>query len=212
MPKNDGENLRAERSNFMVEHKFISSLDYTTQLIGDNDTRFSLVYVAKSGEPYSVTFDGDSMTDGNDGYDLAYIPTGASDSKVEFASDAVAAAVMAHVNGSGLAGYRGTYAPRNAFNSPWIRSLDLRITQDIQVMEGHKVIVYLDITNILNLIDDEKGIVQEYGNRSRQIELSGISADGKFQISGVDPDDSLYVYNENGQSAYQFNLGFKYQF
>ena len=79
-------------------------------------------------------------------------------------------------------------------------------------MEGHKVIVYLDITNILNLIDDEKGIVQEYGNRSRQIELSGISADGKFQISCVDPDDSLYVYNENGQSAYQFNLGFKYQF
>ncbi|MDC0072888.1 TonB-dependent receptor [Gammaproteobacteria bacterium] len=212
MPKHDGENLSAQRSNFMVEHKFISSLDYTTQLIGDNDTRFSLVYVAKSGEPYSVTFDGDSMTDGSDGYDLAYIPTGASDSKVEFASPAVAAAVMAHVNGSGLAGYRGTYAPRNAFNSPWIRSLDLRITQDIQVMEGHKVIVYLDITNILNLIDDEKGIVKEYGNRSRQIELSGISADGKFQISGVDPDDSLYVYNENGQSAYQFNLGFKYQF
>ena len=42
MPKNDGENITAQRSNFMVEHKFISSLDYTTQLIGDNDTRFSL--------------------------------------------------------------------------------------------------------------------------------------------------------------------------
>ena len=53
--RSDGENISAARSNFMVEHKFISSLDYTTQLIGNNDTRFSLVYVRKSGEPYSVT-------------------------------------------------------------------------------------------------------------------------------------------------------------
>ena len=41
----------------MVEHKFLATLDYTTQLIGSNDTRFSLVFVRKIGEPYSVTFD-----------------------------------------------------------------------------------------------------------------------------------------------------------
>ena len=102
----DGENINAARSNFMVEHKFISSLDYTTQLIGNNDTRFSLVYVRKSGEPYSVTFDGYDDAFANDrsdgGYDAAYIPTGASDPNVVFASSAVADAVMAHVNSSGL--------------------------------------------------------------------------------------------------------------
>mgnify|MGYP003314433608 CR=1 FL=1 len=37
------------------------------------------------------------------GYDAAYVPTGASDPNVVFASAAVADAVMAHVNGSGLA-------------------------------------------------------------------------------------------------------------
>jgi len=215
----DGENISAARSNFMVEHKFITTLDYTTQIFGNNDTRFSLVYVAKSGEPYSVTFDGYDDAFANDrsdgGYDAAYIPTGASDPNVVFASAAVAETVMSHVNGSGLAGYKGQIVPRNAFNSPWIRSLDMRITQDIQVMEGHKVILYLDITNLLNLIDDEKGIVREYSNRSRQIILdedNPYDSQGRFNIIGVDPDDGLFVYNQDGQSSYQWNLGFKYQF
>ena len=107
----DGENISAARSNFMVEHKFITTLDYTTQIFGNNDTRFSLVYVAKSGEPYSVTFDGYDDAFANDrsdgGYDAAYIPTGLSDPNVVFASTAVAETVMAHVNGSGLASYKG---------------------------------------------------------------------------------------------------------
>ena len=215
----DGENISAARSNFMVEHKFITTLDYTTQIFGNNDTRFSLVYVAKSGEPYSVTFDGYDDAFANDrsdgGYDAAYIPTGASDPNVVFASAAVAETVMAHINGSGLAGYKGQIVPRNAFNSPWIRSLDMRITQDIQVMEGHKVILYLDITNLLNLIDDDKGIVREYSNRSRQIILdedNPYDSQGRYNIIGVDPDDGLFVYNQDGQSSYQWNLGFKYQF
>ena len=161
----DGENITAQRSNFMVEHKLISTLDYTTQLFGENDTRFSLVYVRKSGEPYSVTFDGydDAFANsrGDGGYDAAYIPSGADDPNVVFSSAAVASAVMAHVNGTDLAAYKGQIAPRNAFNSPWISSLDLRITQDIDVGMG-KVILYLDVTNLLNLLDDDKGIVREY--------------------------------------------------
>ena len=215
----DGKNISAARSNFMVEHKFITSLDYTTQLIGENDTRFSLVYVRKSGEPYSVTFDGNEDAFANDrsdgGYDAAYIPTGASDPNVVFASSAVADAVMAHVNSSGLRSFKGSVVPRNAFNSPWNSSLDLRITQDIEVMEGHKVIVYLDITNLLNLIDDDKGIITEYSNRSRQIILDSdnpYDSAGRYNIVGVDPDDGLRVYNKDGQSSYQWNLGFKYQF
>ena len=60
-----------------------------------------------------------------------------------------------------LRGYKGTYAARNAFNSPWYSRLDLRITQDINVFKDHKVIVYLDLLNLLNLIDDEKGVVKE---------------------------------------------------
>ena len=182
----------------------------------------------KSGEPYSVTFDGNedafanARSDG--GYDAAYIPSGVNDPNVNFvkkvdgvlvADAAVASAVMAHVNGSGLSSYKGGIVPRNAFNSPWLSSLDLRITQDINLMGDHKAIVYLDITNVLNLIDDDKGIVREYSNRSRQIILdedNPYDSQGRYNIVGVDPDDGLFVYNRDGQSSYQWNLGFKYQF
>ena len=215
----DGENVDAARTNFMVEHKFMATLDYTAQLFGSNDTRFSMVFIRKSGEPYSVSFDepGYNSVTGNSrfyaDYALAYVPTGASDPNVSFTSASVAEAVMAHVNSTGLRGYKGTYAPRNAFNSPWYSRLDLRITQDINVFKDHKVIVYLDLLNLLNLIDDDKGIVKEYSyNNSRQIIVDGVTSDGKFIIKGVDPDDNLWIQNRDGQSAWNINLGFKYQF
>ncbi len=215
----DGENMSAARSSFMVEHKFLATLDYTTQLIGENDTRFSLVFIRKSGEPYSVSFDepGYNSVTGNSrfyaDYSLAYVPTGASDPNVSFTSAAVAEAVMAHVNATGLSSYKGTFAPRNAFNSPWYSRLDLRITQDIRVYKDSKVIVYLDLLNLLNMIDDDKGIVKEYSyNNSRQIIVNGVTSTGQFIISGVDPDDNLWIQNRDGQSAWNVNLGFKYQF
>jgi hypothetical protein len=218
----DGENLEAARSSFMVEHKFLATLDYTAQLIGNNDTRFSLVFVRKSGEPYSVTYDESGYNAYNHGggqfyadYSLVYVPTSASDPKVSFSSAAAAAAVMDHVNSTGLSEYKGGIAPRNAFTSPWYSRLDLRITQNFNVMDDHKVIVYFDILNLLNYIDDEKGIVKEYNyNTSRQILTSGVTSDAspKYIYTGVDADDSLYIQNGDGQSDWQMNLGFKYQF
>ena len=119
---------------------------------------------------------------------------------------------MALVNSTALAAYKGTYAPRNAFDSPWLRRLDLRITQDINLFNDHKVVVYLDVLNLLNMIDDEQGIVKEYNyNASKQILVNG-STDGKFNISGTDPDDNFFVRNLDGQSAWSINLGFAYKF
>tara|TARA_B110000495_G_scaffold113841_1_gene98591 strand:- start:365 stop:3499 length:3135 start_codon:yes stop_codon:yes gene_type:complete len=219
----DGENLDAARSSFMVEHKFLATLDYTTQLIGENDTRFSLVFVRKSGEPYSVTYDESGYDAYNHqggqfyaDYSLVYVPTGASDPKVSFKDAAAATAVMNHVNNTGLSQYKGGIAPRNAFTSPYYSRLDLRITQDFKVMDGHKVTVYLDMLNLLNYIDDKKGLVKEYSfNNSRQILTSGVTSDTdqpKYILTGVDADDSLFIQNGDGQSAWQMNLGFRYQF
>ena len=118
------------------------------------------------------------------------------------------------IRDSDLAAYKGQIAPRNAFNSPWISSLDLRITQDIDVGMG-KVILYLDVTNLLNLLDDDKGIVREYSNRSRQIILdedNPYDSQGRFNIVGVDQDDRIKIKKKKGQSSYQWNLGFKYEF
>ncbi|MGA1511336.1 MAG: hypothetical protein ACO33C_05250, partial [Gammaproteobacteria bacterium] len=214
----DGVNLIDTPTNYMIDDKFLFTLDYTTQIIGNNDTRFSLVYVAKSGERYSVTYDepnGSVGGSGNfyNGYSLPYIPTGVTDPNVVFTSSAVADAVMDHINRTGLSGYKGTYAPRNAFQGPDYRRLDLRITQDLGLWRDHKLTIYLDVLNVLNLLDSDKGIVREYSfNTSQQITVDGTDSLGRYIISGVDPDDSLNVLNFDGQSVYQINLGFKYSF
>ena len=93
----DGENLSPRPSSYMIDEKWIFSLDYTAQIFGTNDTRFSFVYIDKSGENYSVTYDTGYNSVGGasyGGYDLAYIPVTASDPNVNFASAAVAQSVI----------------------------------------------------------------------------------------------------------------------
>jgi hypothetical protein len=221
--RGDGDPRSASLSQYNVEHKFLAVLDYTAKIFGNNDTRFSLLWSHSSGEPYSVTYDANNSITGARGfygdYDLAYIPTGADDSKVEFASAEVAADVMAYVNSSALAKYKGRIAPRNAFESPWITRMDLRITQDINLPEflpligENKAIIYLDVLNLGNLIDDKDGIVKEYSfNTSAAIQVSGVSADGKAIISGVTPEQGLFTNAGEGKSSYEVRLGFKYEF
>ena len=212
----DGENLSPRPSSFMIDEKWIFSLDYSAQIFGSNDTRFSFVYINKSGERYSVTYDTGYNSVGGasyGGYDLAYIPTGADDPNVNFASATVAQSVMRHINNSALQNHKGTYAPRNAFEGPGYERMDLRITQDINVWNDHKLIIYLDVLNLHNLLSDKKGIVKEFSfNNSRQIMVNGVDSNGRVNITGVDPDDSLQVLNFDGQSVWQVNLGFKYSF
>ena len=120
---------------------------------------------------------------------------------------------MAHINSTALAKYKGTYAPRNAFTNPSYDRLDIRITQEIPAFRDHKFIVYFDLLNVMNMLDDEDGRVFEYGyNNSRQIIVSGTDSEGRFLISGLDDDDSLYLQDGDGQSRWQLQMGLKYRF
>jgi hypothetical protein len=215
----DGENMNAARSSFMSDSKLIVGLEYRAQWWGDNETRISALYIRKDGEPYSISFDepGYNSVTGNSkfyaDYSLAYVPSGADDANVVFSSSSVANDVMAHINSTALAKYKGTYAPRNAFTNPDYDRLDIRITQEIPAFRDHKFIVYFDLLNVMNMLDDEDGRVFEYGyNNSRQILVSGTDSEGRFLISGVDDDDSLYLQDGDGQSRWQLQMGLKYRF
>ena len=215
----DGENMDAARSSFMSDSKLIVGLEYRAQWWGDNETRISALYIKKDGEPYSISFDepGYNSVTGNSkfyaDYSLAYVPSGADDANVVFSSASVATDVMAHINSTALAKYKGTYAPRNAFTNPDYDRLDIRITQEIPAFRDHKFIVYFDLLNVMNMLDDEDGRVFEYGyNNSRQILVSGTDSEGRFLISGVDDDDSLYLQDGDGQSRWQLQMGLKYRF
>tara|TARA_B100000925_G_scaffold92830_1_gene67459 strand:+ start:220 stop:3387 length:3168 start_codon:yes stop_codon:yes gene_type:complete len=215
-PRGYGEIVPAARSSFMNEHKFVLALSYTTQIIGDNDTTFSLLGIRKSGEPHSITFDGDSFNGrGRDGYDLAYIPTGADDPNVVFSSGQVAQDVMNFVNSKGcISKYAGQIIPRNTCDNPWQGRIDLRITQEIALGDkGHKLVGYLDVQNLYNLLSNSHGWAQEVNyNVSRAIIVDGADDSGRYEISGVDTDDSYFFSTANGQSMWQINFGLAYRF
>ena len=215
-PRGYGELVPAARSSFMNEHKFVLALSYTTQIIGDNDTTFSLLGIRKSGEPHSITFDGDSFNGrGRDGYDLAYIPTGADDPNVVFSSGQVAQDVMNFVNSKGcISKYAGQIIPRNTCDNPWQGRIDLRITQEIALGDkGHKLVGYLDVQNLYNLLSNSHGWAQEVNyNVSRAIIVDGADDSGRYEISGVDTDDSYFFSTANGQSMWQINFGLAYRF
>ena len=131
-----------------------------------------------------------------------------------FTDAAAGAAVMDHINSGPLAQYKGTYAPRNAFTTPGYSRLDVRLTQELpSPMDGHKFIFFLDLLNVLNMLDDEDGHVYEYNyNNSRQILVNGTDDQGRFIIRGVDDDDSYFIRDNSGQSRWQIQMGLKYQF
>ena len=220
MPRYDGENLPAARSNWMAEHKFVSSIDFKADWFGDNESRISLVFVRKSGEPYSVMYDdvGYNAINGGAFYSdnaLAYIPSSADDPAVAFSSPEAAATVMTYINNSELSEYKGQVAPRNAFTSRWFSRLDLRLTQEINIpnLDGHKAKIFFDIQNLLNMLDDENGQVWEYSyNNSRKIINGGVNDDGQVIITGVDTDDNWSYRNNDRQSVWQVKLGLKYEF
>ena len=223
----DTENLTLGRSDNMVEHKLVAGLDYTTQLIGNNDTRFSLIFIRKSGEPYSAVYDWGAWnglsTYDNDytvhygSMDSVYVPTSATDSNVAFSSDAVATEVMDYVNSNKcLSGAKGTILARNACTQPWQSRMDLRITQDFAYGSG-KFVVYFDIVNLLNFLDDEKGVIRDYGygNTSEVFSSNSVDETGSAPvpiINGLNGDDGLRYNYANGKSNWQMNLGFKYKF
>jgi hypothetical protein len=142
------------------------------------------------------------------------VPTGVGDPNVVFTSASVGAAVMDHINSGPLAQYKGTYAPRNGFTTPGYSRLDVRVTQELpSPMEDHKFIFFLDLLNVMNMINDDDGHVYEYNyNNSRQILVNGTDDQGRFIIRGIDDDDSYFIRDNSGQSRWQIQMGLKYQF
>ena len=57
--------------------------------------------------------------------------------------------------------YRGKIVPRNSARSPWVTSLDMRLTQEIPVWRKARGVVSLDIENLANLINNDWGRISQ---------------------------------------------------
>ena len=141
--------VEVARSDFEIKDRVQASVARQFEWAKGWKFRSSLYYEGHTGNPFSYTYANDLNGDGVTTNDLVYVPTGASDPKVSFASMSAAqqSAFFQFLTDSGLNRYAGGYAPRNAFHQPWINQLDLKLTQKIPVYKPVEVELFFDFIN-----------------------------------------------------------------
>lgn len=224
----------------------------------DKPTSVTLIFERKSGLPAYPTFDtyqkygwggpsgyqsqafGYEFNLNDDSGSLLYIPSGYDDPLVCWSKDcasegsAEAAAradeVLTHLYETlGLEKYAGSIAPRGSLQFPYQSTLDLKIKQ---VLPGFRpddeFVITLGIENLLNMLNDEWGVI-EYGYYSGKISVIDLKiTDGKYEMSdavGINGGwgfDTAYYGELTGnplnteisytQSVWRAQLGFVYKF
>jgi hypothetical protein len=198
-------------SNFEVKHRLLLITGFEFDIVEDFTTRVTFLYEGRSGRPYSLTFDGDINGDGDSDNDLLYIPTGPDDPNVTFAPGFDTAAFFAQIEADGLGGYAGGAVERNSERNPWVHRLDVKLEQEIPIWESVGLTFYVDFINVLNMLDDNWGLAEEFGFPFDRRIVEAEVDDGKFVYQDFDPDD-IRTVTGGVRSRWAIQLGARLSF
>ena len=239
----DFNNRIKNRSTYETEHSLLMTLTSKHYFFGANaPTTFSLVFSRESGNVKYPTFDtytsrpsdykskafGYEFNLNDDSSSLLYIPT-ANDPLVCYsykclnegsteAYERQEEVLNFLYNVWGLEDYAGKIAPRDAGNFPWQSSLDLNIVQEVPgFREGDTFVLTFALENLLNFIDDDKGIIRYgyYSGRVPVIDLRIVDNErydysrNAFRYSFDDP---FNIDRSTTQSLWRASLGIQYKF
>ena len=115
----------------------------------------SVYYNGQSGQPYSISFNGDANGDGVTTNDIAFVP--ASPDQVVVINGTWDQLNAYIDNDCTMRRHRGTIPIRNSCHSPWINSLDFRYAVTVPTGGKTKVELTMDAFNFLNLVNKEWG-------------------------------------------------------
>ncbi|CAN1530808.1 Carboxypeptidase regulatory-like domain containing protein [Caulobacteraceae bacterium] len=223
-----------------IENVFKYSFGWRATPFKELETRLELFGDVRAGRPFSWlmnTGSGRSIVTGvNKGGQLAYIPdlsgttststSGAilvsSDSKVAFDSQATFDAVKNLINNFGLPA--GQIAPRGFNTNDQIHLLDMRISQELPgAFEGHKGFLTFDFQNVLNMINEDWGVVEEYGDQQTLYTAACADATGAVNNTGTVLCNRYRITNPStiltnpktrnvDRSRWQIQVGVRYEF
>ncbi|NCP14743.1 MAG: TonB-dependent receptor [Sphingomonadales bacterium] len=215
----DRQNPAVSTSNFETRHNFIASFNLREEFIDDYDTSLGVFFRARSGQPYSLTFDGGGLfNDSASGSDnaLLYVPSGANDPNVSPSSNAAAvASLIDYVAASGCKFTPGASIERNTCNQDWFFDMDLRFAQELPFiakvagLTNDKVTLFADFQNFLNLLDNNWNVLR---SRPEFVDVvdGGVDAQGRYIITGFAPDDQNQI--SGAPSAWRIQVGARYEF
>ena len=102
---------------------------------------------------------------------------------------------------------RGTIVARNTCQNDWIHRWDVRISQEIKVAGDHTLLLFLDIENIGNMINDDWGRYEEFGINTTTVG-SEIVGDHFEYFNFTVPAPAIYKI----PSVWKAQLGIRYTF
>jgi hypothetical protein len=229
----DLRNDEATTGSFSRPHRIVIGASYTAPW-KRFPTDLSLTYVGQSGQPYTYIAAGaggrgDLNADGTNTNDPIYIPTGPTDPNILFAdlttsSGVVTAADQAaafndFISGeSCLESQRGQIMERNSCRNPWQTFLDMSIRQSLPTINGHALSLEIGIFNLLNLLDEDWGVVKTVGAgvfySDDPLQQVGFDAGSNLPVFTFDPAniENRFVTTSTLGNSYQVQMGLRYAF
>jgi hypothetical protein len=138
--------------------------------------------------------------------------TATSDPLVQFGGGFDLAAFNAFLNRSGLIEYAGQIAPRNAFRSPYVTTMDVHISQELPAFfpGGARLEGYLDVENLGNLLNDEWGVIQQIGFPYMSSNVTATrTGDDHYTFTGF---QTRSPSTFSAESVWQVKFGVRYKF
>ena len=224
----------AVRSAFAREHTASVVANYDAYHFAGLKTSYTFVLNYSTGEPFAYThgnykdcgFWGLDTESCRDQTAALYVPANPATTYADGVDMVVQSSYfddfMSYLDQTGLSAYAGGFAPINEFEGPSNTQLDFKFTQEfpgLGLTDGDKFILSLDVQNILNLLNDEWGVIKKGNNSGRSIiEVEPKQADdGTLYYYGKKPwgirDDAIFnTRTSYYRSLYKIQLGFRYHF
>lgn len=174
-------------SDYEVRERFSVNVSWARELFGDNETAVNVFAQRRSGLPFSYVFHnsrsgsfdndfGNAVPQSYSGAlgtsnQLFYVPQVDSSGNVTATSDPRITYTginltdfNAFLRSTGLIQYAGSIAPRNAFRSADVTTVDLRLSQELSVpfVPTGKLKFYMDVENFGNMLNPKWGVTEQY--------------------------------------------------
>jgi outer membrane receptor for ferrienterochelin and colicin len=219
-----------------IEHSFKFEASYNKKFFGDLNTRATLFAERRNGRP--TTFVMGDPTGGrspvfgvNRGNNhLLYVPdmsgnggtTGLNYGLVTFADTSTRDNFIKLVNQFGLP--QNQVLEKNSYKNDDISIVDLQLSQELpSLINGHKFRLTLDVSNLLNLLNNKWGIVEEYTDVNNVVAVQCATAAGtavaagdfscpRYRYSSFNAGALTENIDQNGRSLWTIQVGLRYEF